>query len=220
MSSIFKLQDIVQTVRHTTQDISPNLDAVRASIYDVVMHAFMSEVLTLGRMNGVIRAVRKGVDDSKSTASDAATNTLTLTQLGAYRGLCRAADEGLTAVGLAYTDLLKFHGLSLSTDFEKLLLHETFRLKQQLEQVTFCADWHSNSQVTGLQSHWFAQLSVPLTPDFRAQEASVMPWSARFFQLCGYEPSMGKSDPHASLMLLGLFTSGVLTGLRSAQREV
>jgi hypothetical protein len=220
MSSIYKLQDIVQTVRHTTQDIYPDIDAVRTSIYGVVMLAFKSEVLTLSRMNRVIRAVRKGVDDCKLTASQVASHELTLARLGAYRGLCSAADEGLTAVGLAYTDLLKFHGFSLSTDFGKLLLHETLGLKQQIEQVTLCADWNSNGQVTQLQSHWFGQLLVPLKPDSKPQEAFVMPWSARFFQICGYEPLMGKSDPDASLMLLGLLTNGVLTGLRSDQRQI
>jgi hypothetical protein len=220
MSSIHKLQDIVQTVRHTTQDISPDIDAVRTSIYGIVMNAFTSKVLTLNRMNGVIRAVRKGVDDCKLTASQAAPHELTLVRLGAYRGLCSAADEGLTAVGLAYIDLLKFHGFSLPTDFEKFLLHETLGLKQQLEQVTLCAEWNSNGQVTGLQAHWFEQLLIPLKPDSKPQEDSVMPWSARFFKICGYEPSGERSDPHANLMLLGLLTSGVLTGLCRDRRQV
>lgn len=215
MSSIPKLQDIVQTVRCTTQGISPDIDTVRTSIYGVVMHAFMNEVLTLGRMNGVIRAVRKGLDYSKLTASHKAPYSLTLARQGAYRGLCCAADEGLTAVGLAYSDLLKFHGFSLPTDFGKLLLHETLGLKQQLEQVTLCADWNSNEQVTRMQEHWFEQLLIPLRPYPKSQETPVMSWSSRFFQICGYEPSRGKADPQASLMLLGLLTSGVLSGLCS-----
>lgn len=219
MSSFRKLQDIAQSARLATQEKSPDADALHASIYDVVMRAFMSEVLTLSRMNGVIEAVCKGVDDAAVSAAGARRHAAVLAQREAYRGLCSAAGEGLTAVGLVYTEFFKFHESRMSTELGTALSREALVLRQQLEQVTRSADWYSNRQVTGLQAHWLGQLTEPVVPSSaRREHASALSWQGRFFQTCGYEPTGSRPhDVRANLMLLGLLTSGALIVLRASR---
>jgi hypothetical protein len=217
MASLRQLQNIVQTARFTTLEKSRNLDAVRASIYEVAINAFMKEVLTLNRVRGVIQAVREGVDDGVVTASGSDGNALSKMQQGAYRGLCTAADECLTAIGLAYSEYVRFHGHSLPASFGSAWLHEVRGLRLQVDQITLGADWTSNSAVTGLQSYWFEQLLMPVRTNINAEELSALRWDDRFFQLCGYEAPREKNNSKASLMLLGLLANGTLLGLRSSQ---
>ncbi len=217
MASLQKLQNLVQTARATTQEKPQNMDAVRASIYDVAIKAFMKEVLTLNRMRGVIQAVCEGVNDGTATASGASESdgyALSRMQQGAYRGLCAAADEGLTAIGLAYSEYARLSGHSARAGFGSAWLHDVRAFKQQLDQITLGADWASNSAVTGLQSYWFEKLLNPETANTNAEEVSALDWDDRFFQVCGYEAERGKSNAKASLMLLGLLTNGTLLGIR------
>jgi hypothetical protein len=218
MSSLRKLQDIAHTARLATQEKSPDVDALHSSIYDVVMRAFMTEVLTLSRMNGVIHAVCKGVEDAAGASSAGAKKYAALTaQREAYRGLCSAAGEGLTAVGLVYTKFFRFHESRMSVELGAALSRETRILRQQLEQVTRSADWLSNSEVTALQAHWFEQLMEPFAPSpAQLERAPALSWEGRFFQTCGYEPSGRPHDVRANLMLLGLLTSGALIVLRAS----
>jgi hypothetical protein len=211
-----KLQDVVHAVR-TANVSSSDVDVLRRGIYDIAMHAFTSEVLTLGRMRSVITAVRVGVADSAQSRSAMVDASLELAQQGAYQGLCTAALEGLTSAGLAYTEFLKFNYLNVADDFDQLLLHETLALKQQIDQVTLCADWLSNSNVVRLQLRGFSRLLQPEVSAIKQETESVLPWTDRFFQASGYAVARGKSNAQASLLLLGLLTSGVLSGLRGAQ---
>jgi hypothetical protein len=220
MASLRHLQNIVQTARFTTLEKSPDLDAVRASIYEVAITALMKEVLTLDRMRSVIQAVREGVDDAAGAASGSDGNALLKMQQCAYRGLCTAADECLTAIGLAYSEYVRFHGNSLPVSFGSAWLHEVRGLRQQVDQITLGADWASNSTVVGLQSYWFEQLFMPVKTYINAEEASALRWEDRFFQVCGFETLRGKSNVKASLMLLGLLTSGTLLGMRSSQARL
>jgi hypothetical protein len=219
MASLRQLKNIVQTARSTTLEKSRDLDAVRESIYEIAINAFMKEVLTLSRMRGVIQAVREGVDDGAVTASDSDANGLPKMQQCAYRGLCTAADEGLAAIGLAYSEYVRFHGQSLPVSFGSVWLHEVRGLRQQIAQITLGADWASNSAVAKLQCYWFEQLLNPVKSNINAEEVSALGWDDRFFQICGYEALRDKNATKASLMLLGLMTSGVLVGMRSSQAE-
>jgi hypothetical protein len=216
MSALQNLQDIAKTARRTAREKSPDLDAVSTSIEDVVTHAFSAEVLTLSRINDVISAVRKGVDDSAMATSHAGAIRTTMTRQAAYRGICIAADESLLALGLAYADLLRLQRQRLSVDFRKALVHGVHDLEQQFEQLVFHANWASHREITQLHAYWFKQLVAPTIESDRLEELSTIPWSGLFLQLCGCEPSVEKNDVRANLMLLGLITSGVLTGLRAA----
>jgi hypothetical protein len=216
MVPIRRLQDVVHAVR-TANVSASDVVALRRGVYDIAMHAFMSEVLTLGRMRSVIAAVRIGVADSAQSSSGMANPPMKFAQRGAYQGLCTAALEGLTSAGLAYTEFLKFNYLGVPADFDQMLSHETLALKQQIDQVTLCADWLSNSDVTRLQLRGFNQLLQPEVSGIQQDAESVLPWTDRFFQASGYAVVQGKSNAQASLLLLGLLTSGVLSGLRGAQ---
>jgi hypothetical protein len=217
MASLQKLKNIVQTARFATLEKSQDLDAVRASIYEVAINAFMKEVLTLNRMRGVIQAVREGVDDGAVTASGFDGNALPKTLQCAYRGLCAAADEGLTAIGLAYSEYVRLHGHSLPASFGSEWLQEVRGFKRQVDQITLGADWTSNGVVTKLQCYWFEQLLHPVETNINAEEMSALRWDDRFFQVCGYETPRDKNNTKASLMLLGLLTSGALLGMRNFQ---
>jgi hypothetical protein len=221
MASFKKLQDLVQTARRVARDNATSLDAVHVRIYDLAMHAFMSEVLTLGRMTRVVQAVRNGIEDSANQASDTYTSieasSEAISQREAYRGLCTAANEGLTAAGLAYAELRKFSGTRLSAEFGKTLLPEILEYKQQLDQITIGANWFSNNQIKRLQTHWFDQLLHIEEQGSKQEKMSGLPWIDIFFQSCGYEAKTEKSEVQANLMLLGLITSGALIGLRASQ---
>lgn len=217
MASSRKLQNLVQTARFTTLEKSRDLASVRTSIYDVARNAFMKEVLTLDRMRGVIQAVREGVDDGTVAVPGFDGYALAERQQDAYRGLCTAADEGLTAIGLAYAEYVRFHGHYLPASFGSAWLHEVRELRRQIDQITLGADWTSNSAVTGLQSYWFEHLLKPVATNINAEEMSALRWDDRFFQLCGYDAPRDKSNATANLMLLGLLTNGALLGMHSSQ---
>lgn len=220
MTSLRNLDDIEQTARRAAREQSPDLSALRSSIYDVVVHAFMNGVLTLDRMNSVIQAVRSGVDAGTLIAAGWEDYTLAVARQEAYRGLCTAAGEALAAVGLACGEFFKLHGSNLSIEVGNALLQEALVLRQQLEQVTRGADWVSNIEVTSMQSRWFQELFEPSTSPAKQARASASPWSARFLQECGCEFPLAKNDTRACLMLLGLFTSGALVGVRALRARV
>ncbi len=217
MASFKILQDLVQKARLAARDNVTSLDAVHVSIYDLAMHAFMNEVLTLARMTCVVQAVRLGIEDSASQAADAGTSGNARSQCEAYRGLCTAANEGLTAASLAYAELRKFSGQNLSAEFSSTLLQEGLEFKRLLDQITIRANWLSNNRITRLQAHGFDQLLQLEEHGSKQEKVSAIPWSHVFFQSCGYETRFEKPDVQATLMLLGLITSGTLIGLRASQ---
>jgi hypothetical protein len=217
MVSFKKLQTLSQTARLVARDNPSDLDAVHVSIYDLVMYAFMNEVLTLGRMISVVQAVRQGIEDSANQAAVADDSTEVLSLREAYRGLCSAATEGLSAAGLAHAALRKLSGENLSAAFGKTLWHGILEYKQQLDQITIEADWLSNNRIKSLQTHWFDQLLRIGQQGSEKEYISTLPWSDIFFQACGYKATTDKSDVQANLMLLGLITSGALTRLRTPQ---
>jgi hypothetical protein len=184
------------------------------------MHAFMSEVLTLGRMTRVVQSVRKGIEDSSNQVSNPDVSSKAMPQREACRGLCTAANEGLTAAGLAYVELRKFSGKILSVEFDNALLKVVLDYKQQLDKINMGADWFSDNQITRLQTHWFDQLLHSENQGSKQEKMSATSWSSKFFESCGYEEKIAKSEAESNLMLLGLLTSGALVGLRNAQTVV
>jgi hypothetical protein len=216
MASYAKLQDLEQSVRLFARDSGSGLDAVNVNVYDLAVHAFMSEVLTLERMTRVVQSVRKGIEDSTDHEFTKNTPGDTTFQRQAYRGLCTAANEGLIATGLAFTLFCKLNGNRLSADLEKALLHNGLEFKIQLDQITTNAAWLSINPVTLLQAHWFDQLFHVRKPDSKQGTISAIPWSRSFFQACGYETQTKKNYVEENLMLLGLITSGVLAGLQAS----
>jgi hypothetical protein len=218
MASFKKLQNLTQTARLVARDNVSDLDAMHESIYDLAMHGFMSEVLTLGRMTRVVQAVRNGIEDCTNQTADTNVSNEAMSLHAAYRGLCTAATEGLAAAGFAHAELRKFSGENLSTEFGKALWQEILEYKLQLDQITIEAYWPSNNRISHLQTHWFSQFFQHMgEQDSKQEERSALHWNYVFFQLCGYEVKTEKSDVQANLMLLGLITSGVLTGLRASQ---
>jgi hypothetical protein len=218
MASFKKLQNLTQTARLVARDKASDLDAVHASIYDLAIHGFMSEVLTLGRMTRVVQAVSNGIKDSTNQTPDTNVSNEAMSLREAYRGLCAAATEGLAAAGLAHAEFRKFNGENLSTEFSKALLQEILAYKLQLDQITIEADWPPNNQINHLQVHWFSQFFQHIVEqDSKQEKRSGLHWNYVFFQLCGYEAKTEKSDIQANLMLLGLITSGALTGFRASQ---
>jgi hypothetical protein len=217
MSSFTKLQNLVQTARLAARENSSGLDDVRASIYDLSIHALMNEVLTLGRLTSLVQAVRNGIEDCTRQASGAVECNQAMFEREAYRGLCTAALEGLTAVGLAGAEFCKLSDGRLSTEFDKALCQAVLECKQQLDQITIEAAWPINDQMSRIQTHWFDQLLQPIAErNFSQKESSAMLWSHTFMQSCGYEAKTEKSDIQANLMLLGLISSGALIGLRAS----
>jgi hypothetical protein len=217
MTSFKKLQDLVQTARLVARDNASGLDAVHVSIYDLAMHAFMSDVLTLARITSVVQAVQNGIEACTSQASDTDASSQAIFEREAYRGLCTAATEGLTAVGLAQAEFCNFSGKRLSPEFSKALWQETIACKQELDQITILADWSENIRITRIQTHWFDQILQHIEERHpKHGNISAMPWSHLFFQSCGYEAKTEKNDVQATLMLLGLISSGTLIGLQAS----
>jgi hypothetical protein len=220
MVSTTNLQGLVRTARFTTEFSCPDFDLLRSTIFNITMHAFMEEVLTLKRMCSVIQAVCIGVADNTNAPAGGAADTMVLAHRGAYQGLCCAAGLGLTAAGLAFTQFSKFHGACLPAGVGKAMVDQALVLKQQIDQVTRYADWLSNGDVTQLQARAFEQLfRRGNTQTQRASESSV-PWVERVFRDSGFQPLHAGNHIHASLILLGLLTSGVLTDLRVDQETV
>jgi hypothetical protein len=217
MDSLRRLLYLVQKTREVAGGNFAGLDVLQSSIYALAMQAFMGEVLTLDRMTAVLQAMQKGIGDSAARSAETDLSRLALAQREAYRGLCRAACEGLSAAGLAYTECMKLNGAVVSADFKKAIAHETRELKQQVDQIINFADWSSNTQITLLQTHCFDQLGNVETSNPKSSTGYELPWSSRFFRLCGYGPTVEKNETQANLMLLGLITNGALTGLHNCQ---
>jgi hypothetical protein len=218
MASFKKLQNLTQTARLVAQDNVSDLDTMHESIYDLAMHGFMSEVLTLRRMTRVVQAVRHGIEDSTNQTPETNVSNKAMPLREAYRGLCTAATEGLAAAGLAHAELRKFSGENLSTEFGNALWQEILEYKLQLDQITIEADWPSNTRIHHLQTHWFSQFFQHIAKqDSKQEKISAQHWNYVFFQLCGYEAKTEKNDAQANLMLLGLIASGALTGLQASQ---
>jgi hypothetical protein len=210
MPSFKELQDLAQNASVVTRDNASGLDAVRANIYDLAMHGFLSQVLTLGRLTRVVQALQSGIEDSTNHAPSTDVFIEAIYKREAYRGLCTAATEGLTAAGLAHAQLRRLSGKRLSSKFSIALADLGRKYKQQLDQVNIAADWSSNRAITLQQSLWFDKLLYFDEPSLKQESTSAMPWSSMFFQACGYEEKTAKSHVESSLMLLGLITSGAL----------
>lgn len=208
-------KDASQTVRLTTEASVPDFEVLRHSIFNIAMHAFLSDVLTLERMRSVIEAVNLGVSDDTNASIGLAAGVQMLARRGAYQGLCSAAGEGLTAAGLAVTQFSKLQGYHLPTDVGKTLVQETLALQRQIDQITRSADWLANSEVTSLQARGYEQLLQPFSTQANQGEESTISWTERFFQGDEFQPLQARSTTGAMLMLLGLLISGVLIGLRA-----
>ncbi len=221
MASSKNLQDLAHTAHLYARHNASGVNVVHVSIYDLAMHAFMSEVLTLGRISSVVLAVRNGIEDCKNQASGTTECSQVMFEREAYRGLCTAATEGLTAVGLAQGEFCKFTGKSLSKEFCKTLVQELMECKLQIDLVTTEADWPDGNRINRIQTHWFDQLFQHIEKENSKQEkTTAVPWSHVFFQSCGYEAKTERSDAQASLMLLGLISSGALIGLRASYASI
>jgi hypothetical protein len=217
MASFKKIQDLAHTAILVARKASSDLDSVHKGIYDLAMHALMSEVLTLRRMTKVVESVRKGIEDISDRASIADDSGKAKSQREACRGLCTAASEGLTAAGLGYVAMRKFSDNSLSVEFYNALLKVVLDYKRQLDQINMVANWSSDSRIMRLQMYWFDQLLHIEKQDLKQENMSAIPWSHVFFQSCGYEEKIAKNDVESNLMLLGLLTSGALVGLLADQ---
>lgn len=218
MVSFKILQNLAQTAGLATRDNALGVDAVHARIYDLAVNAFMSEVLTLGRMTRVVQAVHDGIADSNIPSHDKDVAGEARSQREAYRGLCAAATEGLAAAGLAHAQFCKFSGNHLSVELGNTLSQEILAYKQLLDHITTKTDWHSHSRINLLQEHWFGQLLQPVGKQGAKQaNGSAIPWSDVFFQSCGYETKAENSGIQANLMLLGLITSGAFAAIRASQ---
>lgn len=209
----------LQAVLHATHmSVNKNLtdsDAARASIYNLVIHAFISEVLTLARLNSVIYSVREGINDFSTAKIQLTSYMLPMAQQSAYRGLYSAASEGLAAAALAYAEFMKYSRFGVSDNFNKNMEYEILQLKCQLDQITVLSDWQSNIGAQGEQMRWLEQLSVPITANTTQDCKSILSWSDQFFQICEFKAVKNSENLVAGFMLLGLFTSGVLAGMRS-----
>jgi hypothetical protein len=217
MISSKSLQGILET-SYALLSLSPdNFELLRKKIYAISMQAFLQDVLTLARMRSVIQAISAGVMESTQASSSLTDENAEKAQRSAFQGLCSAAGLGLSAAGLACTQFSKFHGVMLPSEISQALVLETQALKDQIDQVTRCADWLTNPEVTRLQTHGYRKLMQPFGTGAKQADESFVSWSDRFFQTVGYQPIDAKSNAHASLMLLGLLTSGALIGLLNAQ---
>jgi hypothetical protein len=198
--------------------VSPdNFELLRKKIYEISMHALLQDVLTLARMRSVIQTINMGVIESAQASTSLADENAGKAQRSACQGLCSAAGLGLSAAGIAFTQFSKFHGSMLPPEIGQALVLETQALKNQIDQVTRCAGWLTDPEVIRLQAHGFGQLMQPFDTGAKQADESLISWSDRFFQTGGYQPVHAKSNAHASLMLLGLLTSGALIGLLDVQ---
>lgn len=215
MNSSKDLQAILHATHMTASRNLTNLDAARASIYDLVMHAFISEVLTLARLNSVIQSVRDGINDFSTTKNSPTSFMLTMAQRSAYRGLYSAASEGLAASALAYSEFMKYSRFCVSKNFNKNMAYEVLQLKCQLDQITMLSGLQSNIGFQSVQMRYLQQLSIPIPANSTQDDKSVLSWPNQFFQICEFKAIKNSENLVAGSMLLGLFTSGVLAGMRS-----
>jgi hypothetical protein len=217
MISSETLQGILKT-SYALHSVSPDsFELLRKKIYEISMHAFLQDVLTLSRMRSVIQTVSTGLTENANGSVHLAQDTVQRAQRSAYRGLCSASGLGLTAAGLAFTQFSRFHGVALPSETGKTVVRESLALKDQIDQVTRHADWRTNADVIRLQAHGFGQLMQPIGIYAKLGDESLVSWPDRFYQNCGYAPPLSNSNADASLLLLGLLTSGALIGLREAQ---
>lgn len=217
MASQRKLFDLEQKTCDAARGNFADMEVLYASIYTLAMQAFRNETLTLGRMTVVLQDMHKGIEDTKSFEMNL--SRLALVQRGAYRGLCRAACEGLIAAEMACAEFIKLNGAVVSADFKLAIEQASFGLKHQFDQVISCADWGSNTQISLLQIRWSDQLSRFQTSNFKGRTVVEMSWSQRFFQLCGCEGMAieQEKETQANLLLLGLITNGALGGVQGSQ---
>ena len=215
MVSLRKLLDLEQKTCDAARGNFADIEVLHASIYALARHAFRSETLTLGRMAVVLQEMQKGIEDTQSY--EANLSRLAQVQIGAYRGLCRAACEGLIAAELACAEFIKLNGVIVSADFKSVIELEALELGHQFDQVINRADCGSNTQINLLQTHWFDRLRKFQTSNFKSNTVSETSWGNRFFQLCGYTSIVKKNEAQANLMLLGLITNGALGGVQNFQ---
>jgi hypothetical protein len=220
MTSFKKLQYLEQTASVITRENAADSDVVRASIYDLAIRGFMTEVLTLGRMNSVVQAVRNGIEDSINKAPSMDVSIQSLSQRQAYRGLGTAATEGLTATALALAQLRELSRRSFSSEFGAVMQHFCLKYKQQLDQINIGAGWFSSESIALQQKRWLDKLLYSDEQNSKQENMSAIPWSHSFFQECGYEGEAAKSAAKSNLMLLGLTTSGVLAGILASRAAV
>lgn len=207
--------DLEQKTCNVARGNFADIEVLHASIYALAMQAFRSEILTLSRMTVVLKEMQKGIEDTRSL--DTNLSRLAQVQIGAYRGLCRAACEGLIAAELACAEFIKLNGVIVSADFKSVIDKEALELGHQFDQVLKQADCGSNTQISLLLTHWFERLSKFKTSNFKSNLSSDIPWGSRFFQLCGYASIVKEKETHANLMLLGLITNGALEGVQNFQ---
>jgi hypothetical protein len=218
MTSFKTLQEILEASYARPGVSADDFESLRKKIYEISMHGFLQDGLTLARMRSVIHTIYIGVTVRAKGPSNLVDDNVEMAQRSACQGLCNAAGLGLTAAGLAFTQFLKFHGSSVPADIGKALKLEALALKDQIDQVTQSAGWLTNTDIARLQAHSFGQLMLPIGgTDAKQADESAISWSDQFFQNCGYLPRHANSNINASLMLLGLLTSGALLGLREAQ---
>ena len=217
MGSSKTLQGILET-SYALLSVSPdNFELLRMKIYEISIHAFLQDVLTIERMRSVIQTINMGVMESTRASSNLADENVEKAQRSACQGLCSAAGLGLSAAGLALTQFSRFHGVRFPCAMGKELALEAHALKDQIDLVTQSAGWRNNSNITRLQAHSFAQLMQPIGIHAKQADASAIPWSDQFFHSSGYKPLQATGKTNASLMLLGLLSSGSLVALLDAQ---
>lgn len=215
MVSLRKLLNLEQRTCDAARVNFADIEVLYVSIYALAMQAFRSDTLTLSRMTVVLQEMQRGIEDTRSFESDL--SRLAQVQIGAYRGLCRAACEGLIAADLACAEFIKLNGVVVSADFKNAIDQEALELGRQFDQVIDRADCGSNTQISLLLSHWSDQLNKLQTSNFTSSTLSEMPWNNRFFQLCGFSSMAENKDTQANLMLLGLITNGALGGVKNFQ---
>jgi hypothetical protein len=215
MASQRKLFDLEQKTCDAARGNFADMEVLHASIYTLAMQAFRSNILTLSRMTVVLQEMQRGIEDTRSFETDL--SRLAQVQIGAYRGLCRAACEGLIAADLACAEFIKLNGVIVTADFKNAINQEALELGRQFDQVINRADCGSNTQISLLLSHWFDRLNKFQTSNFTSNALSEMPWNDRFFQLCGFSSMVKNNETQANLMLLGLITNGALGGVKNFQ---
>jgi hypothetical protein len=216
MSLLQNMDDIELVALRTAQEQLSDSSTVRLRIYDLTVRALMSEVLTLNRINSVLQAVRKGVDEGVQNTVDNidAENSA---RIEACRGLCSAADEVLVAVGLGCRAFYNFYESNIPAEISADLLTQIHVFRKQLEQITRQAEWQTNSQVIEMQLRWFQDLSSRFVASLKHTQTSTIPWTERFLQGCSCLPATEGKKTQAYLMLLGLLTQGVFVGLHEYQ---
>jgi hypothetical protein len=213
------IDDIKLVALRTAQKKTPDSSTVRMSIYDLTVRALMSELLTLDRINSVMLAVRKGIDEGIQNSVESPGQAAGVVRLEAYRGLCNAADEVLMAIGAGCREFFSLHGSYVSVEICVNIQTDIHIFRQQLEQITHDAQWLTNPEVIATQLRRFQELSACLLPSVKQIPESIVPWAERFFQECKYVTTEEGKNFQACRMLLGMLTHGAFSGLRESQRS-